>query len=365
VKIPFVDLSRRYRAIRQEVHECIDIVGSSGAFVLGDAVTEFENRIATYERAKFAIAVANGSDALFLSLKALGIGRNDEVITASNSFIASAWVIVAAGAVPVFSDIGTDLNIDPESIRKKITSKTKAIMPVYLTGRPAKLTEISRISREYGIPIIGDAAQAIGARYRDQGISEFAKITCYSLHPLKNLGVFGDGGVALTSDQELAHKLRLLRNHGLSDRNTAEVWGYNSRLDAIQAAIGVVQLRHIEKWNARRRSIAQHYNSILRDHVHTPEEGPGEFCVYHNYVIRSSIRNRLSQHLKEAGIDTRIHYPIPIHKQKCFTDVYQPPTDLKFTEEYAEQILSLPVFPELTDSEISYIGDSVRSFFHK
>lgn len=363
VKIPFVDLARQYRDLREELIHRFDEVGKSGVYIMGDRLESFERKAAAYSETRHAIGVANGSDALFLVLKALGIGKGDEVITCPNSFIATAWTIVATGARPVFVDVAQDMNMDAALLEGAITTRTRAIIPVHLTGRPAPMREIGVIARANNLAVIEDAAQAIGARYHGQRVGSLGTAGCFSLHPLKNLGLYGDGGMITTNDDELANKLRLLRNHGLRNRDECEVWGFNSRLDPLQASFADLKLSYLDGWNARCRDIAARYRGALEAVVEVPQDAPYEEPVYHNFVIRTPQRDALSKHLLERGIDTRVHYPIPIHLQPAAASLGYATGDFPVSEYYARSILSLPIFPELLESEIDAVIDGVRSYF--
>ena len=362
-EVPFVALARQFRSLEPELTGAFLDVGRSGMYILGDRVDCFERAIANLCDVSHAIGVANGSDALFLVLKALGIGPDDEVITAPNSFIASAWVIVAAGATPVFADVAEDLNLDPNRVASAVTPRTRAVIPVHLTGRPAPMSEINEIAERHGLHVIEDAAQAIGARYHGRPTGSLGRAAGFSLHPLKNLGVYGDAGVITTNDDQLAARVRLLRNHGLRNRDECEVWGFNSRLDPLQAAFGQVKLAHLERWNARCRAIASAYRSGLESYVQVPVDRPWEECVYHNFVIRSDQRDQLAAHLKTCGVGSGVHYPIPIHLQDASRALGHAPGDFPNTERYARTMLSLPIYPELEDDEIAYVIDAVRAFF--
>jgi len=363
--VPFVALDRQYKILRSELLSSFDNIGNSGNYVLGDVVENFESKVATFCGTKFAIGVANGSDALFLSMKALNIGPGDEVLTCPNSFIASAWTIIATGAKPVFVDVGEDFNMDPLAIRSKISRNTKAILPIHLTGRIADMHSINLIAKDYGLFVIEDAAQAFGARYHNKRAGSLGDIAGFSLHPLKNLGVYGDGGLITTNNAELHHKILKLRNHGLINRDECEVWGFNSRLDTIQAAFGLIKLKHIDDWNKRCRHIANLYRKHLSDLVITPQDRDNEEPVYHNFVIRTEFRDELMLFLSEKGIGTRIHYPIPIHLQQAAKDLGYALGDFPTTENYMHSMMSLPIFPELTDSEIQYVIETIQLFFKK
>ena len=248
--IPFVDLAGQFRNLEGELTKAFLDIGRSGVYIMGDRLESFELKAAEYCDVKHAIGVGHGSDAIFLILKALGVGPGDEVITATNSFIASAWVVAATGATPVLVDVAEDLNIEPALIEDAITAKTRAIIPVHLTGRPAPMDEINILAQRHGLHVVEDAAQAIGARYRGRRVGSLGLAAGFSLHPLKNLGVYGDGGLITTNDDKLASKLRMLRNHGLRNRDECEVWGFNSRLDPMQAAFAEIKLGFLDSWNS-------------------------------------------------------------------------------------------------------------------
>ncbi len=363
LKVPFVGLARQYRALRQELMHAFDEVGESGVYIMGERLESFERKAASYCQTKHAVGVANGSDAIFLVLKALGIGAGDEVITCPNSFIATAWTVVATGARPVFVDVGEDMNMDPARLEAAITARTRAIVPVHLTGRPASMNEIMHISRRHGLRVIEDAAQAIGARYGRKRVGSLGDAGCFSLHPLKNLGVYGDGGLITTDDEALASQLRLMRNHGLRNRDECEVWAYNSRLDPLQAAFAEIKLAYLDGWNTRCQEIAAVYRESLRPHVQVPEDRPFEECVYHNFVIRTPLRDELRAHLLAHGVDTRVHYPIPIHLQDAAKSLGYGKGDFPNSERFAQTMLSLPIYPELSKEEVEHVIRTITAFY--
>lgn len=365
MKIPFVDLSRQFRDLQKELTEEFVDVGNSGIYILGHKLESFESSMAEFCEVKHAIGVSDGSNALFLILKALGIENGDEVITATNSFIASAWTIIAAGARPVLVDVNENLNIDPKEIEKAINSKTKAIMAVHLTGRPAAMDEINEIANKHKLFVIEDAAQAIGARYKGRRVGSLGIAAGFSLHPLKNLGVYGDGGVITTNDTNLNNKLRKLRNHGLRNRDECEIWGFNSRLDTLQASFAKIKLKYLDQWNLRCREIAAMYKQGLCEYVILPLDEVWEEPVYHNFVIQSEYRDNLINYLSECGVDTRVHYPIPIHLQLAAANLGYKVNSIPKAEQYAKRMLSLPIYPELSNIEINYVIESVAGFFKR
>ena len=349
--------------MRDQLMAEFDRIGTSGVYILGETLERFEVEAAAYCGVPHAHGDANGSDAHFLNLKALGIGPGDEVITCPNSFVATAWVIVAAGARPVFVDVTEDYNIDPALLERAITPRTKAVIPVHLTGRPAEMDSVNDIARRKGIAVIEDAAQAIGARYKGRRVGSLGIAAGFSLHPIKNLGVMGDGGFVTTIDRSLHERIHKLRNHGLRNRDECEFWGYNSRLDPLQAAVAILKIRRVDGWNERCRQIASRYRSGLKDLVWVPHDRAHEEPVYHNFIIQVEHREDLVRHLASRGVDSRVHYPIPIHLQQCAKDLAYGKGDFPVTEGLAQRILSLPIYPELTDAEIEYVIASVRSFF--
>jgi dTDP-4-amino-4,6-dideoxygalactose transaminase len=361
--IPFVDLARQFRSIEPQLTQAFLNVGRSGGYIMGDLLESFECKVAEFLDVRHVLGVADGSDALFLVLKALEVGPGDEVITATNSFIASAWVIAATGATPVLVDVCEDFNIDPAKIEAAVTSRTKGIIPVHLTGRPAAMDEINAIASRLGLFVLEDAAQAIGARYRGKRVGGLGMAAGFSLHPLKNLGVYGDGGLITTNDSMLDAKLRKLRNHGLRNRDECEMWGFNSRLDTMQAAFAQIKLERLDGWNERCRQIAKAYAEDLAFCVQVPVDQAWEECVYHNFVIRTDRRDALVAHLKECGVDTRVHYPIPIHLQDAAKDLGYKAGDFPNAERFTQTMISLPIYPELTNAEVAHVVASVKSFF--
>jgi dTDP-4-amino-4,6-dideoxygalactose transaminase len=365
MQVPFVSLDRQYRDLRAELMAEFDRVGSSGMYIMGETLQNFEEEIARFCGTRYALGVANGSDALFLSLKALGIGTGDEVITSPNSFIATAWTIVATGAKPVFVDASDDYNMDVAQIEHALTPRTRAIMPVHLTGRPADMDPINRIASRHNLAVIEDAAQAIGARYKGKRVGSLGTAAGISLHPLKNLAVLGDGGLVTTDRKDVYEKLSKLRNHGLRNRDECEIWGYNSRLDPLQAALASVKLKHLDRWNQRCRDIASYYRADLRDLVWVPEDREYEESVYHNFIIRVDRRDELMQFLESKGVGTRVHYPVPIHLQKAARDLGYKAGDFPVTERHSRTMVSLPIYPELTEAETEWVARCVKSFFGK
>ena len=348
----------------KEIFGDIEKLIHNGDYTLGRPVKEFEERFAKLTETKYAIGVGSGTDALFLSLKVLDIIQGDEVITTPYTFYATVGAIVATGAKPVFVDVRDDFNINPDLIEQAITDKTKAIIPVHLTGRPADLEPIIKIANKYNINVVEDAAQTIGARYYERRIGSFGITGCFSLHPLKNLHVYGDGGVITTDNIEIYNKIIKLRNHGLVNRDECEYWGYNSRLDVIQAAIANIKLKYIERWNETHRRIASVYRTKLQDIVQVPFDKAHEEAVYQTFVISCSNRNELKEYLLKQGIETKIHYPIPIHLQTPSKSLGYKKGDFPEAEKQAETILSLPIYSGINNEQINYIINKISAFMN-
>lgn len=365
MKVPFVSLDRQYRALREEIIGAFDSIGNSGVYIMGSELERFEREAATYCETRYALGVANATDALFLALKALDVGIGDEVITCPNSFIATASAIVAVGARPAFVDVTEDYNIDVALLEHAISPRTKAIIPVHLTGRPADMDAVNAVATLHKLHVVEDAAQAIGARYKGRRVGSLGTIAAFSLHPLKNLGVMGDGGLLTTNDTVLYERIAKLRNHGLKNRDECDVWGYNSRLDPLQAAIAAIKLRHLDTWNQRCREIAKRYREGLKNIVWVPRDREYEEAVYHNFIIQVEQRDALMSHLNGRNVGSRIHYPIPIHLQESAAGLQYKKGDFPVTERLASTILSLPIYPELTDAEVDHVILSIQDFYRK
>ena len=361
--VKYVNLPLQNMKMEKDILSAITRVVRSGNYILGQEVGLFEKDMARYMRSKYAIGVANGTDALTIALKALDIGQGDEVITAPNSFIATANAIVQAGAKPVFVDVDDTYLIDPTKIEQAITKKTRAIMPVHLTGRPAEMQYITNIASKNGLSIVEDAAQAIGAEYHNKYAGTWGDIGCFSLHPLKTLNAMGDGGLILTNREELYKKIMMLRNHGLKNRDETELVGYNSRLDEIQATILNIKVNYLETANITRRRIATLYRNGLSDLVKVPSEWVHETQVYHTFIIQSDKRNELKGFLEGRGIETKIHYPIPIHLQESMKDLGYKEGDFPVAERQADRILSLPIHQDLEPREVDEVVKSIREFY--
>lgn len=359
--VPFVNLGAEYIALREPILARIDEISRRGTYVLGPEVGEFEEAFAAYCGVKHAVGVGSGSDALILSLWICGVGEGDEVIVPPNSFAATAWAVARTGARIVFADVGEDMNIDPAKVREAITPRTKAIMPVHLTGRIAAMDEILGIAREHGLAVIEDAAQAVGATNQGRKAGSFGLAAGFSLHPLKNLHVHGDGGVCVTNDDHMAEVLRKYRNHGLRNRDECEFWGVNTRLDTIQAAIALLKLPHLDEWNARHREIARRYQEGLGDVVGVPRDAVNEEPVYHRFMIRHPQRDHLAAGLAGRGVETRVNYPLPLHLHQAAKGLGHRRGDFPRAEEMADTILSLPLYHTMTDAHVDHVISSVRA----
>ena len=393
MNIPLIDLRAQYNSISKELDKATIDVLSSAAYIMGKNVTEFEKEFANYIGTKHAISVGNGTDALVIALKALGIGEGDEVITSTFTYFASAECISAVGATPVFVDVEKDtFNIDPDKIEEKITERTKAIIPVHIFGQSADMDKINIIAKKHNLKVIEDACQAVGAKYKGKMIGTLSDVACFSFFPTKNLSCAGDGGMIVTSDDNVATIAIALRTHGsgetgqkaynLLNNITEEVVtsksgddtvynplkyynyliGYNSRLHAIHAAILRVKLPHLDKWNLRRREIAKIYDEELIDsNVITPIVREENDTVYHQYVLQSDNREEMLAKLKEKGIATGVYYPVPLHLQKVYTDLGYKEGDMPVAEYLSHRTFAIPVYPELSEEQIQYIVDSIKN----
>ena len=359
--IPMVDLKRQYGRLKTKIDQALESVLEQTQFILGPNVVALEKEVAAYHSLPFAIGCANWTDALLLALRACNVGAGDEIITTPFTFIATAEVAAQLGAKAVFVDICPDsFNIDPQNIAAKITPKTKAIIPVHLFGHPADMDPIMDIAREHNLKVIEDCAQAFGARYQGKTAGTFGDIGCFSFFPSKNLGCYGDGGMVITADEAIADKIKMLRNHGSAVRYYHSEVGYNSRLDEIQAAILRIKLAQIDNFNEERRANASAYCRVLagQDLV-LPTQRDGCRHVYHQFTLRLKNRQAVADALAKAGIASAIYYPVPLHQQEVFLKMYGPQESLPVTENCCAEVLSLPMFPELTQEEIRKIADVI------
>ena len=370
--VPLLDLKRQYLPLRDQVEEALTRVCDSGWFVLGPDVGDLEKALAEYSGARHAVGCASGSDALLLALMAADVGPGDEVILPSFTFFATASAVTRLGAKPIFADIDPDtFNIDPAEVRRLICPATKAILPVHLFGQCADLDALCRMAKEADIPVMEDAAQAIGAELNGRRAGAMGDIGCFSFYPTKNLGGAGDGGMLTTNSDELAERLRLLRVHGMHSRYYHQVVGINSRLDSLQAAILNIKLPHLDEWTAMRQEHAARYHQLFGEAgldriVGLPPTGAGRRHVWNQYVVRVPDRRRdeLREFLGEARIGAGIYYPLGLHKQECFRHLGYERSDLPETDRAAEEVLALPIFPELTAAEQQFVVDRTAAFFH-
>ena len=368
MNIPQVDLKAQYKLIKKEINVAILKVLKNTTFILDENVKKFEEEFAKFCNVKYAVGVGNGTDALYLALRACGISRGDEVITQPNTFIATVETITLNGAKPVFVDINSDTyDIDINKIEGAITKKTKAIIPVHLYGQPADMDPILRIAKRHNLWVIEDAAQAHGAEYKGKKIGSLGDVGCFSFFPAKNLGAYGDGGMVITKNKKLAKKIAMLRNHGRIEKYKHEIEGVNSRLDEIQAAILRVKLRYLDKWNKARRQCAKLYDNFLRniEKMKTPFVPSWATPVFYVYTIRVKEREKLREYLKKKGISTGIYYPIPLHLQPAYKYLNYKKGDFPEAEKTADEILSLPMYPELKISQIKFITNSIKDFYEE
>jgi len=379
VNIPLLDLKAIHEPIRTEILSAVEKVIESNTFILGPEVQKIENRVAAYCNTKFAIGVSSGTDALLISLMALGIGHGDEVITTPFSFFATVGVVVRVGAKPVFVDIDpVTYNIDPGKIEKAITSKTRVIIPVHLYGQCAEMDPILEIAEKYNLEVIEDAAQAIGAEYPGKRpAGSMAKLGCLSFFPSKNLGALGDGGMVVTNDEILAQRIRVLRVHGSKPKYYHQLVGGNFRLDEIQAAILNVKLNYLDGWTKQRQENAFHYNKLFKESsliqtsgLRLPEpvyagNGLKHQHIYNQFIIRVQDRDHLRNYLKQKGIDTEIYYPVPFHLQACFRSLGYREGDFPEAERAAKETLALPIYPGLTYEQQKYVVEVVKEFYSK
>ena len=361
--VPFVDLKAQYRSIKPEIDAAIASVLESGQFVLGEEVTAFEEEFAAYSGARFGMALNSGTSALHLALLAANIGPGDEVITVPFTFVATVAAICYTGARPVFVDIEpASYTMDVDQIEGAITKQTKAILPVHLYGQPADMDPILAIARRHGLVVIEDAAQAHGAEYKGRRVGAIGDFGCFSFYPGKNLGAYGEGGMVTTNNPDYANTIRMLRDWGQERKYEHSLRGYNYRMDGLQGAILRVKLRHLEAWTEARRKNADRYNKLLSDNgIQTPQEMPYARHVYHIYVIRTSQRQVLQQLLSAQGIQTGIHYPIPVHVQKAHADLGYRVSDFPCSEQAAAEVISLPMFAELALEQQQQVA---RAMFH-
>jgi len=365
MKVDFVDLKAQYQTIALEVNDVIHRIIENADFILGKDGELFEQEFAAYCESEHAVGVDSGMSALELALRVHGIGDGDEVITVSHTFSATAFSISLTGARPIFVDVDPrTYNMDPMQIEAAITPRTKAILPVHLYGQPADMEEISAIARKHRLILIEDACQAHGARYKGKRVGGWGDAACFSFYPGKNLGAYGDGGMIVTGNADLADKLRMLRNYGQREKYVHLLVAYNRRLDNLQAAVLRVKLRHLENWNSARREAAHLYDELLKDvdGIITPYAVSDRTHIYHLYVIQHPQRDALLSHLREHNVFAGLHYPKAVHQQPCYEKLDVPAGSLPITELLASRVISLPMYPEIRPEQIEFVCDQIRSF---
>lgn len=366
-EVPYYDLKEQYAALRSEILEAIDRTCLHTAFSLGDEVAAFEKEFASYCEARHCIALNSGTSALHLALLSTGIGPGDEVITTPNTFIATAEAIAYTGAKIVFADIDPrTANLDPRLVEPVITSRTKAILPVHLYGRPVDMDVFQSLADAHKIVLIEDAAQAHGARYRGRRVGAIGMCGAYSFYPSKNLGAYGEAGAVVTNDDTLAQYCRAARSHGELRRYFHDFIGYNYRMEGFQGAVLRVKLRHLDEWSGRRKAIAQRYREKLSGlAIAIPQDDPRDECAYHLFVIYVENRDSVQAELGNRGIGTAIHYPLPLHLQKALAHLGYKAGDFPHTERACQRVLALPLFPELTTEQVDYVCDSLREILER
>lgn len=366
MQIPLVDLRRQYDNLKLEIADAMENVLVCSDFILGKDVSLFESEFADFIEVKHAVGVASGTDALILALKACGVGPSDEVIVPANTFIATAYAVTASGARPVLVDVREfDYNLDPNKLAAVRTEKTKAILPVHLYGCAADMDAIKGFAEKYGLLVIEDACQAHGACYRQDKVGGMAKAGAFSFYPGKNLGAYGDGGIVTTNDEDLAQKIRMTRNYGQSKKYHHDLIGLNSRLDSLQAAVLRVKLKYLKDWNTKRRQLAKMYIEALEPLPVSlpcaPDSGFGH--VYHLFVIRTERRDDLLSFLNTKGIGAGIHYPAPVHLHRAYDNLGYKIGDFPVAERLCKEVLSLPIFPEMTFDELYQVTEAIKQFF--
>ena len=360
-QVPYFDLKEQYAELRDEIREALDRVCQNAAFILGEEVERFERAFADYCGVKHCVALNSGTSALHLALVSAGIGPGDEVITVSNTFIATAEAVNYTGAKPVFVDIDpATANINADEIEKAITKQTRAIIPVHLYGRPADLDEITKIAARHRLLVIEDACQAHGAKYNGKRVGGFQHAAAFSFYPGKNLGAYGEAGALTTNDDEVANLVRCLRSHGESTRYFHKYVGFNYRMDGFQAAVLNIKMKRLDDWTAKRQARARLYRDLLTGaNVEIPQDSPEAECVYHLFVVYAENRDRVREELEKRGVQTAIHYPKPLHLQEAFVDLGFGSGSLPHTERACERVMSMPLFPEMSEDQVRYAAVSL------
>jgi len=367
MKVQFIDFSQQYSEIKDEIDKGLKEVFRKADFVLGEEAEAFEKEFAAYCEVKYGVGVNSGTDALYLAVSALDIDVGDEVILPAFTFIATALCISYAGAKPVFVDIEEDTyNLDPKKLEKAITKKTKAIIPVHIYGQAANMEEIQKIAKKHNLKIIEDAAQAHGATYKGKKIGSLSDVACFSFYPTKGLGAFGDAGMIVTNDKDVYEKSLMLRDYGRVSRYSHKIKGYNSRLDTIQAVVLSSKLKRLDQWNKMRAQGAAHYNNLLGGikGIKIPTIKDDRTHVFQTFAIRAKNREKLMEHLKQKGISSLIHYPIPLHLQEAYAELNHKKGDFPVSEALADDILSLPMYPHIDKKEIEYVCSALKEFYN-
>ncbi|OHB70963.1 MAG: hypothetical protein A2W23_07850 [Planctomycetes bacterium RBG_16_43_13] len=364
--IPLTDLKREYQSIKPEIDRAIQYALDNANFILGKTVEDFENAFAGFCQTKYAVGVANGTDALRLALIACGIGKGDEVLIPCFTFIATAEAVILVGAIPRLIDVDSKtFNIDTRKAENAITNKTKAVIPVHLFGQPVDMNSLQKIARKNSLIIIEDVAQAHGAENFGKRVGSFGRAGCFSFYPSKNLAAYGDGGAVVSNDADLVAKIKLLRDHGRTEKYLHGIVGFNSRLDAIQAAVLSVKLKYLDKWNEKRRTIAEWYRTSLANvsEIVLPHSVPNTEPVYHLFVIRAKQRDELRTALQERGIQTGVHYYPPLHLQPSLSSLGYKKGDFPISEQLSNEVLSLPIFPAMEKEDVTRIAETIRKFY--
>ena len=363
--VPYLDLPAQMRGLRREIDAAIARTLDNCSFCLGPDVVEFEKGFARYCGAEHCVGFNSGTSALHVAMLLLNLGPGDEVITTPSTFVATSWAISYVGAKPVFVDIeDATFNLDPKQVRRAITSRTKALLPVHLYGHPVDLDPLKDICREHELPLVEDAAQAHGATYKGKVVGTFGTMSCFSFYPGKNLGAYGEGGALVTNDAALAARARSLREHGSTKRYYHDEIGYNYRMEGIQGAVLGVKLKHLDEWTRQRRRVALRYHELLADTpLQLPKEAAYAESAWHLYVVRHPNRDELKKHLDANHVGCALHYPLPLHLQKAYAHLGHKPGDFPVAEKAAQQCLSLPIYPELTDAQIQRVAEEIKIFF--
>ena len=366
-KIPYLDLPAQLRGIRKELDAAIARTIDQCSFCLGPDVAQFEKDFARFIGAEHCVGFNSGTSALHIAMLLLGVGPGDEVVTTPLTFVATSWAISYVGAKPVFVDVDdATMNLDPERLERAVTPRTKAILPVHLYGHPFDVDPILKICRKYKLPLIEDACQAHGAKYKDKTVGTFGEISCFSFYPGKNLGACGEGGALVTNNPAFDRHARGLREHGSTVRYYHDEVGYNYRMEGIQGAVLGVKLKHLAKWTAERRRVAHRYHELLAGTpLQLPREAAWAESAYHLYVVRHPRRDDLKKHLEANGVGCALHYPLPLHLQKCYACLGHKAGDFPVAEKAARECLSLPIYPELTDAQILRVVEVIKQFFKK